>query len=721
MIRYGSIEILALVTDPSPGRIPLAPVYLTLSPGLTVLYGLNGAGKSLILDALEEVLTGKRGARTTSMHAMLYVRAQDSAVDFSADMEDLSVCGTASGLYEELSPRNDSLLDLGRWSDPDDKYSLPGALLQLRSFTSERFEWIGGFPESMDIDQILIDILRQKRFLIGATGRGGTAKWNLDPALVREANLNEVNEMLDMSDQGVRKIAACTEMAVQRVALPSGSDLELQDSYQALYKLDVGSTWKTGNFRFRVMGQLHFDPDRATRQSLDSYESSNYFLWTALENNYSDGFPPGFMEQGVWFFEEDVAAGRGEMPGLAPLQSGEWIRVADGELASDSGMTWFAEFISWRANLYYSLLLPDAPILQFQLNSPQDWVAGQLPQWGVIRSGWIPLESLSSAERRWAFIAIELAIERGPGGFLLIDEPETALHRSAERQMAKGLVQIAKDRDLAVIVATHSPELIDAPDVNVHLVRRSDQGLLEGHQLHQLLSSSKIDLQEFGLLPSDLLRRQRAFLLVEGQHDLVILESLVGTELERLRVELLPLRGAGRLASTLDSRVLYDFTDAHLFVLIDALRSDGITAIWQYSVQMAKTGPLSDAIVHLDSHLRALKIDEANALAAFATRALERGMDARHTPLSLSAPDILDYLPVNEFVANAESWESLRDELNRSSGSIQSGSKFKTWLVNSKNADLSPEHIREICQSLDYIPAEFTRILNAIEQQLQAI
>ena len=366
------------------------------------------------------------------------------------------------------------------------------------------------------------------------------------------------------------------------------------------------------------------------------------------------------------------------------------------------------------ANRHYSRLLMDAPILTLRLGSPSDWATGTPMTWGGQRSEqgqWVAVQYLSEAERKWACVAIELALALDPNGVLLIDEPEQALHRSAEAYMANGLKTLADEFRLAVIVASHSPELLNQPDAHVHLVRRRDQGLADGRQVVPLTSVSRDELAEYGLLPSDLLRMQRGFLLVEGQHDLIVLRELLGDELDRLRIELLPMRGAGRLRATLDSRVLYDFTDAHMFVMLDALNSTDVSWIWNEAVRYAKTEGTSSAIAFTEREFRRLKADEAGAMSAFLTRALERGLDGRHTPLTLSALDILDYLPVAALVPGATSWTLLRQELASAMGGEPSGTKFKDWLKGAKGANLTDQAIREAAESLDRVPEEFTQHL----------
>ena len=232
-------------------------------------------------------------------------------------------------------------------------------------------------------------------------------------------------------------------------------------------------------------------------------------------------------------------------------------------------------------------------------------------------------------------------------------------------------------------------------------------------------SAGREDLREFGLLPSDLLRRQQGFLLVEGQHDLIVWDVLLGEELRDLRLELLPMRGAGRLKSTLDSRVLYEFTDAQMFVVLDALDTRVVEAAWIEACRLAKIESPQRACDHVIQALANLRNDESQALSSFMTRALELGLEQRHTPLTLSATDVLDYLPVEAFVPGAVSWPNLRQELETSQAGVPlSGSRFKKWLERAKGADLSDQHIRHVAGEMDAIPEEFTRLLEEMRLTL---
>lgn len=137
-------------------------------------------------------------------------------------------------------------------------------------------------------------------------------------------------------------------------------------------------------------------------------------------------------------------------------------------------------------------------------------------------------------------------------------------------------------------------------------------------------------------------------------------------------------------------------------------------------MRLVKTVRVSAAVGHVQQALGALTGDEAGSLAAFMTRALERGLDARHTPLALSAADILEYLPFDSFVPGATSWKELRDELTRSTGSVASGSQFKRWLESAKRADLSDDAVERATRKLSAVPQEMTHLMNQIRDVLDS-
>ena len=73
----------------------------------------------------------------------------------------------------------------------------------------------------------------------------------------------------------------------------------------------------------------------------------------------------------------------------------------------------------------------------------------------------LDLETLSSGEQHQIALLFELLFETEPNSLILIDEPELSLHVAWQREMLKDLQEIAELSDFRVILATHSPQIIN--------------------------------------------------------------------------------------------------------------------------------------------------------------------------------------------------------------------------------------------------------------------
>jgi predicted ATPase len=162
---------------------------------------------------------------------------------------------------------------------------------------------------------------------------------------------------------------------------------------------------------------------------------------------------------------------------------------------------------------------------------------------------------------------------------LLVDEPELHLHPEAQRAIGGWMDRMVSTAQLAgVVVATHSPSLVAAvgPDANIMVLRRGD----EGPELLPAGTLSDLDrlAQEVGLGREAWLFSSSAVLLVEGEHDLAVVRRFFGAMLDRLRIRVLPLRGAKNTKRLVDSEFL-GAAGLPLFVLLDNVRADAVGAV----------------------------------------------------------------------------------------------------------------------------------------------
>ena len=301
----------------------------------------------------------------------------------------------------------------------------------------------------------------------------------------------------------------------------------------------------------------------------------------------------------------------------------------------------------------------------------------------------------------------------------LIDEPEAAVHRAAEVQVARHLINQSADPLRATIVATHSPFLIDEGHGRVLEVRRGSGG---GRSIVSNIGPIELaELARLGLAPSDLLRMTRVFLLVEGPDDENVLTEMFRERLRRAHIKIIFFTGAKAGKPVVESRALFDYTDAHVVVLVDGTQRERIAEAWQAAKQDFYVGGVETAKGTLLSKLNKRDGEEA-FVRQFLIGALEKDGGAiveRLDPEALSAPDILDYLPVEVFIPAAVSWTSLRVEreaLRESDPSI--AKDFKTWLRVERKYGVdvhSPKLIARAVATLASVPSDLEQLMSRLE------
>ena len=73
----------------------------------------------------------------------------------------------------------------------------------------------------------------------------------------------------------------------------------------------------------------------------------------------------------------------------------------------------------------------------------------------------LALNELSSGEQHEVVLLYELIFKTKPGIVVLIDEPEISLHISWQKEFLDDLLKIIKIQNFQVMIATHSPSIIN--------------------------------------------------------------------------------------------------------------------------------------------------------------------------------------------------------------------------------------------------------------------
>lgn len=334
------------------------------------------------------------------------------------------------------------------------------------------------------------------------------------------------------------------------------------------------------------------------------------------------------------------------------------IDLAEGDeaLLTDTA-TQALEKIQERANRFLQMLLPGGVGLEYDVGTPHQWIEGQRPSWRArLRSGsTVALSDLSFAQRRWALISIELALgwadDQGRPAAVIIDEPEQGLHRTAERDVVRGLKQLTSELgDAAVIVATHSPYFLgDAGVRQIHV--RQHKGRASLHPLAAPSSDPDHSLDEWltdaGLDLESLLTLTRLWVLVEGAHDKVVLETVLGAALADSYARVVPMRGAAN--TQISFAAIAQITDAPVMVLLDD--ASEANNIFQ---QLLSPTLGSRQYKSLFQRLRNGS-DEMGYLADLADHVRKSGQIDRVRVFGLSRRDVLDYLDPESF-GLTDSW-----------------------------------------------------------------
>lgn len=72
----------------------------------------------------------------------------------------------------------------------------------------------------------------------------------------------------------------------------------------------------------------------------------------------------------------------------------------------------------------------------------------------------LPLMFLSSGEKQIFVLFYRMLFQTDPGALVILDEPEISLHVEWQQRLGSILADVAKLRDLQILIATHSPQII---------------------------------------------------------------------------------------------------------------------------------------------------------------------------------------------------------------------------------------------------------------------
>jgi len=173
---------------------------------------------------------------------------------------------------------------------------------------------------------------------------------------------------------------------------------------------------------------------------------------------------------------------------------------------------------------------------------------------------------VNETTNRWIMRSIQVALLLMHGSaakIVLWDEPESGLHWQLLRQISNRVLPSLELLGIKVIFTTHSLELARSSDSVIVSADATDGGYRLAHDI------DSEHLLSIGFRRQDLLLDIETFVLVEGKHDRIVLETIFADKLRHHKCKLIPFEGTPNLRSVASDYLLIDNHEAKLFVIID--------------------------------------------------------------------------------------------------------------------------------------------------------
>jgi len=255
----------------------------------------------------------------------------------------------------------------------------------------------------------------------------------------------------------------------------------------------------------------------------------------------------------------------------------------------------------------------------------------------------------------------------------VFDEPEAHLHPMAQRRISVALDRL-RLRGANVILASHSPQFLDLPGWQLLHVQPTPEGTTVS-----ALTDSDLDVRntlagQMGWTRGELFTRMSLLLIVEGEHDRLLLETLYGQRLRDAGVTIVRMHGTSNLLATAEMDFIERHLDVPVGVLLDNVRLDRVDG-------KKPTKQLADE----EKALRYLRRASQRRRRAVANFALER-------------PDIVAYLnedAIRVLWPDFVGWGAVLRRFHAKS----TRPSFKPWLLEQFEVDLTrTDRIREVVQ-----------------------
>ena len=325
---------------------------------------------------------------------------------------------------------------------------------------------------------------------------------------------------------------------------------------------------------------------------------------------------------------------------------------------------------------------------------------------------WLKIEQLSSGQRSWiAFALNNTGFQEYNRTILLADEVDRGL---AERAIAPMMMFLESIYPICVL-ATHSPAALRSQVGSIQHVERNSTGVI-GISDPIGLDDPQRTAERLGISVTELLSFLEVVVMVEGEHDLVVIQSLLENRkiVNGLNTRVIPFRGTKNLTN-IEARILFEFTDTSVVLIVDHARQNRIEEALAMAREFQGKRLTSTVMGKIKICLNGDNASNEEAvLADVIEQALERRVLDRITCVGLEVVDIIRIFPTQDFGLD-RSWSEYENEWRDAKRNRTTDEDFKKYLKSKYNAKINAGTIKAAVEKLSTPPKELWGALEAIE------
>jgi hypothetical protein len=416
----------------------------------------------------------------------------------------------------------------------------------------------------------------------------------------------------------------------------------------------------------------------------------------------------------------------------AAIGYGDWELLGSGksysfqnviELTSE-GFEAFQNFVGQIGRDIASLQIGLSDLRVDVSSSIRDWMAGVPFTLNAKVSGtgdWAPYKSLSSAQKKSVDIAIQLnKLNRGRGpslnsGDVIVigDEIDNGFHLQAIDSLYR---YIALNVPIAY-VASHSPVALRTPWLSKIHVNSDDQNRVHVSALDAAGPIEEI-ADELGVMESDLLGLKRGFVMVEGEHDVAVINGLFDhlPDFKAIsdQIVVIPMRGHRNMAAESDSKIILSYTSASLLFFVDNARNEELSGLRGKAIQLLNSGMKPEKVI-AELKLRDSRDSsspEERTIYQIMEQSIQKRQLSRINFFGLSVKDVIMLFSPEHF-GLTQSWQELEVLFG---ARVDRQLNFKDFL-RSQGATISTAKVRAAISAIERDwPSDLLALANALAE-----